>query len=179
MNMVSRFQVFVLFLLLAGSVAALPSYAQEDDSQGLSDYAQFQASLSGMVELTDQKMGFVDDIEIRVRHLRSVESGESVKGVCLFIPAGEGYPLILLRYIDADELGAVLEALAKFEEKIETTEPVPDMRAYYITRGQIGIGVKYYGKWKGIIMTDGITRTFGTRTFSKLRETLEAAALQL
>jgi len=177
--MTCRFQVFVLFLLTVASVGAQPYYTREDDSQGLSDYAQFKASLRGMVELIDRKMGFAGDIEVRVRHLISVESGESVKGVTLFIPAGENDPLILLRTIDADELPAVLEALAMFADKIETSKPEPDMRAYYVTRGEIGIGVKYYGKWKGIITTDGITRTFGTRTFSKLKAKLEAAAQYL
>jgi hypothetical protein len=171
--------MILLLLLLSAPALAFPSYGQEDESQGLSDFAHFKASLSGMVELTDRKMGFVDDIEIRVRVLKDVKSGASVKGVCLFIPAGEGSPLILLRYIDADELAGVLIALQEFQDRIDTTKPEPDMKAYYITRGRIGIGVKYYGKWKGIVMTDGLTRTFGSRNFSKLKKTLEAASQYL
>ena len=102
-----------------------------------------------------------------------------MKGVCLLIPSGESSPVLLVRYIDVDELGAVLEALRGFEERMETTKPEPDMRAYYVTRGRIGIGVKYYGKWKGIVTTDGITRTFGSRSFRKLHELLREASDQL
>jgi hypothetical protein len=168
--------LIILCLFLPTQAQALPSYTVEDESGGLSDFAHFKDSLSGMVEFTDQKMGFIDDIEIRVRHLTHPATGRSVKGVCLLIPAGEDSPLILVRYIDADETGEVLNALEGFRQRVETTKPEPDMRAFFVTRGQIGLGVKYYGKWKGIITTDGITRTFGSSNFSKLVEILRAAS---
>lgn len=163
-------------LLLTAQLPALPSYTMEDESNGLSDFARFKDSLNGKVEYTDLKMGHVDDIEIRVRHLLHPATGRTLKGVCLLIPAGEDSPYILVRYIDADELPDVLEALKDYNQRVETTKPEPDMRAFYVTRGQIGIGVKYYGKWKGIVMTDGITRTFGEGNFSKLYRILQAAS---
>lgn len=174
--MKTQILVALSLLLLATMATALPSYTQEDETQGLSDFAQFRDSLSGQVELTDLKLGVIEDIDVRVRRLTHPATGRTVKGVCLLIPAGENSRLILVRYIDADELGQVLEAMADFENRMNTTEPEPDMRAYYMTRGRIGIGVKYYGKWKGIVKTDGITRTFGDGDFRNLREKLQEAS---
>lgn len=171
--------LLLLLCLLATQAQSLPSYTLEDESNGLSDFAQFKDSLSGKIEYSDLKMGFVDDIEVRVRHLTHPSSGRSVKGVCLLIPSGEGSALLLVRYIDADELPVVIEALEDYQQRVATTKPEPDMRAFYVTRGQIGLGVKYYGKWKGIVMTDGLTRTFGSRNFIKLIEVLRAALNEL
>ena len=171
--------ILSVLCLLAIQAQALPSYTMEDESNGLSDFARFKDSLTGVVEYTDLKLGNVDDIEIRVRHLTHPATGRSVKAVCLLIPAGEDSPYILVRYIDADELPDVLKALEGFNQRVETTKPEPDMRAFYVTRGQIGLGVKYYGKWKGIVMTDGITRTFGDGNFSKLYSLLQEASEKL
>ena len=171
--------LLVFCLLLTAQVHAFPSYTLEDESNGLSDFAQFKDSLSGKMEYTDLKLGHVDDIEVRVRHLTHSASGRTVKGVCLLIPAGEGSAYVLVRYIDADEVPDVLEALEDYQQRVSTTKPEPDMRAFYVTRGRIGLGVKYYGKWKGIVMTDGVTRTFGARNFSKLYEILRAASEEL
>ena len=174
----SRLVLSIIFLLLA-QAQAFPSYTMEDESNGLSDFARFKDSLTGVVEYSDLKLGHVDDIEIRVRHLTHPATGRSIKGVCLLIPAGEDSPYILVRYIDADELPDVLKALEGFNQKVETTKPEPDMRAFYVTRGQIGLGVKYYGKWKGIVMTDGITRTFGDGNFEKMYRLLQEASEKL
>lgn len=163
---------FTLVLLLGLLQASLAE-------GGLSRFEIFEAGESGSMELTDRKLGFADDIEIRVRHLKFVNSGEQLSAVCLLIPPGEYQPASMVRYIDVDELPQVLEALRQFEERFEGPGPRPDMRAYYVTRGQVAIGIKYYGKWKGILRTDGITRTFGVRTFRKLRAKLEEAASYL
>lgn len=165
----------IVLLFLALPAFALPGYTLEDESNGLSDFAQFKDSLTGQVEITDIKLGVADDIDVRVRYLVQPSTGATVKGVCLLIPSGENSALVLVRYIDPDELDDLLKALADFEQRVKNTSPEPDMRAYFTTRGRISIGVKYYGKWKGIVKTDGITRTFGSRSFRRLHALLRRA----